>query len=417
MAQIERAPVVVVPGIKASGLDDYYPPERETLWSAVLSKAYDRVAMHPDDLRFEAMEPAMVRPNAPFAIVYKDLVEALRYELATDPRKPVPVFAFGYDWRQDCFRSAAQLELMVEEALARTRLLPHYRKHPPARVDVVAHSMGGLVVALLLALRGKAARIRRVVTMGAPFGGAIDAVSLLAMGMANFWGEVSREREREAARSMSSVYQLLPWYETAVASEVPEYRDLYAVEAWQRSVVETLDAYRKRLSADITGEELLRALLGNAKAVRDALRGLDLAKALEEGRAGWLAIAGANVETMVAMSIERQGRSPRFVWSQPRNDWPGIDTGDGTVALRGAVAPFLDAGQVACVTPEDFSFWELKDRAIATAGGFHAALPVMNLVQRLAIRFLRADYRGPVWARPFPGAAATRWPEWLKPRE
>src|SRR5687767_2426782 len=96
---VERLPVVFVPGLKASGLDDYYPIERETLWSSVVSKAYDRVAMHPDDLRFEALEPAMVRPTAPLPMVYRDIIEALRYELTPDDRKAVPVFAFGYDWR------------------------------------------------------------------------------------------------------------------------------------------------------------------------------------------------------------------------------------------------------------------------------------------------------------------------------
>ena len=410
---IERFPVIFVPGIKASGLDDYYPIERETLWSAVVNKQYDRLAMHPDDLRFEAMEPAMVRASAPLSIVYKDIIEALRYELTPDDRKAVPVFAFGYDWRQDCFRSAAQLELMVEEALARTSLLPHYKGKAPTRVDIVAHSMGGIVAALYLAARGKKARVRRVVTVGTPFRGAVDAVSLLAMGMGNFWGEMSREREREAARSMSSVYQLLPWYEGAVASDVPEYRDLFKPEAWQRSIVQTLDLYRRRVSADIEGEALLALLLKNAAAVRDTLRKLDLAQALEEGRRGWLPIAGMSERTMVQVSVEREGRSPRFGEFRTGNE--NADTGDGTVPVRSAVPPFLGPEEVVCVRPQDFSFWEMKDRALSGVGGFHASLPLMNLVQRLTIRFLRPDYNGPVYGVPHPEAKQTRWPDWLGP--
>ncbi len=199
MAAAQLPPVIVVPGIKGSGLEDYYPIARQELWSAVLTKEYERVAMHPDDLRYEALEPAQVRASSPFAIAYKELVEALRYELTPDPRKPVPVFAFGYDWRQDCLLSAAQLGAMIEEVLARTRLLPHYRDEPPSHVDVVAHSMGGIVAGLLLAERGAKARIRRVVTLGAPLRGAIDACSMLAMGQGNFWGEVSRDAAEHGA--------------------------------------------------------------------------------------------------------------------------------------------------------------------------------------------------------------------------
>lgn len=411
MPAVERLPVIFIPGIKASGLDDYYPIEREALWSAVVSKAYDRVAMHPDDLRFEALEPAMVRPSAPFSIVYRDFIEALRYELTPDDRKPVPVFAFGYDWRQDCFRSAAQLELMVEEALARTALLPHYKGKAPARVDLVAHSMGGIVAALYLAARGRKARVRRVVTIGTPFRGAVDAVSLLAMGMGNFWGDISREREREAARSMSSVYQLLPWYEDAIVSDHPEYLDLFKPEAWQRSIVQTLDTYRRRVSAEISGEALLALHLRNAAAVREALRKLELGQALEEGRAGWLPIAGIDESTMVRVGVAREGRSPRFTGFESRNE--GVDTGDGTVPARSAVPPFLEPGHVVCVRPRDYSFWEVKDRMLSGAGGFHASLPLMNLVQRLTIRFLRPDYHGPVSGALHPLAQAPQWPQWL----
>jgi hypothetical protein len=42
------------------------------------------VALHPDNVRYEALEPARVLPANPFGLVYGDLVEALR---TTSPPK------------------------------------------------------------------------------------------------------------------------------------------------------------------------------------------------------------------------------------------------------------------------------------------------------------------------------------------
>ena len=58
-------PTIIVPGITASNLLDAYPLPPETLWK-VLHKDYERVALHPDDLRYEVKEPARVglRPGS-----------------------------------------------------------------------------------------------------------------------------------------------------------------------------------------------------------------------------------------------------------------------------------------------------------------------------------------------------------------
>jgi hypothetical protein len=66
------------------------------------------------------------------------------------------------------------------------------------------------------------------------------------------------------------------------------------------------------------------------------------------------------------------------------------------------------------VTPDDFSFWELRDRALAKVAGFHSFLPNMNLVQRLTLKFLRPEFSGDVWGHPAPGVAKPTWPTWLK---
>lgn len=150
------------------------------------------------------------------------IVEALRHDLTKKRDAPTPVFPFGYDWRQDCGRSAVELAQFIGEVLARTALLPHYRKDKPTKVDLVGHSMGGLVVAKYLRDQQDAGTptdavpVRRVVTIGTPFRGSIEAVRKLTTGLGSIGGESPRSREREAARTFPSIYQLLPSYEGAV---------------------------------------------------------------------------------------------------------------------------------------------------------------------------------------------------------
>ena len=73
-------PVVVVPGITATHLRDEYPLPPELVWG-VLERDYARVALHPDNLRYEALEPARVTADSIFEVAYEELVEELRYNL------------------------------------------------------------------------------------------------------------------------------------------------------------------------------------------------------------------------------------------------------------------------------------------------------------------------------------------------
>ncbi len=56
-----QRPVVVIPGITATSLVDEYPLSREVLWSQVLHHEFERLAMHPGDTRYEAIQPSRVR--------------------------------------------------------------------------------------------------------------------------------------------------------------------------------------------------------------------------------------------------------------------------------------------------------------------------------------------------------------------
>ena len=72
-------PVIVIPGITATDLVDDYPLKADEIWTMVFNKEYERVALHPDDLRYEAIEPAHVIAGRMFP-VYDDLIRALAAE-------------------------------------------------------------------------------------------------------------------------------------------------------------------------------------------------------------------------------------------------------------------------------------------------------------------------------------------------
>ena len=68
-----------------------------------------------------------------------------------------------------------------------------------------------------------------------------------------------------------------------------------------------------------------------------------------------------------------------------------------------------------CVTPGDFGYWELRDRALSSLTGFHGLIPKMNMLHRLILRFLldRDDSYGNTWGRALPGVE--QWNPPLKP--
>ena len=79
---ITTSPTIVIPGITASVLHDEYELPPEAVWTAVRNKRYDRITLHPEDQRYELLEPARVSSVGPFPLIYEDLTEELRDGLA-----------------------------------------------------------------------------------------------------------------------------------------------------------------------------------------------------------------------------------------------------------------------------------------------------------------------------------------------
>ncbi|MBA3684366.1 MAG: alpha/beta hydrolase [Planctomycetes bacterium] len=419
-------PVIVLPGITAIHLRDEYTLPIQNVWS-VLSKDYERVAMHPDDFRYEAVEPALVRPDQVFEVAYRECIEELRYNLRDKEDLPVPVFPFAYDWRMPLVDTERRLADFVGEVIDRTKLLKHYHAsgyadHPT--VDLVGHSMGGLIIAGYLQGQKGAAPVRKVVSLGSPFRGSFEAVIKILTGTANLGTAPPSSREREAARVTPALYHLIPTFAKGLEITDPALpTTLFDPAAWQPSVIDSVAEFI-RLHGLPVGDTKARALSAFTNLLtlarthaqrRAALRLPDVGLATSD----WLAVVGVDAETRVRLKLARNAGKPEFVLSNDdranRWDAPNAEsrrqTGDGTVPYEGAVPDFLGEDNLVCVTPSDFGYWELQDRLLTKAAGFHGMLPTMDMLHRLIVRFLkdRPDKRKNTWGRPAPGVAVKDW--------
>jgi pimeloyl-ACP methyl ester carboxylesterase len=423
-------PVVVVPGITASDLHDAYAVAPETVWSTLLNKSYDRILLHPDDLRYELQEPARVGATAVFGMPYGSLIEELRHNLTEHRDKPVPVYPFPYDWRQPLDMIDRQLEVFVDEVIARTKLMRHYHAagfgDQPA-VNLVGHSMGGLVIAGYLQRLGMSAPVEKVATLGTPFRGSLEAPIKVVTGTASLGPELSsNSREREASRLTPALYHLLPSFPGSVLTAAGLPDDLYSVDTWQQGVIDTLAEFIRlhglqkpgSLTARRdTARELLANMLTHAHTHRRRIEALNLAETRLGSAAGWLCVVGVDATTRVRLQItEKEGR-PFFeltgedrcnTWEEA-DDAARVDTGDGTVPFKGAVPAFLQPEHLVCVRPDDFGYWELKDKALLQFAGFHSLLPGLNLAHRLVVSHFRGNPTKGVWARSAPGVSKAQW--------
>jgi len=415
-------PVVVIPGITASSLVDEYPLKTEQLWSMVFNKEYKRIALHPDDLRYEAIEPARVVRGEAFSI-YDDLIKALRHELSARADHPTPVFAFPYDWRRDISSTARELESFVDEVLARTRLLKHYKGVEKLEVDLVGHSMGGLVICEYLSQMGKKSKVGKVATIGTPYLGSVEAVVKIATGMSLITGSQPKEREREAARVTPALYQMFPSYSGAAVNTSQQGVDLFDPDNMQSSIIDSLTEFVRIYSVNTRSNDrrnrahqILTDMLSTARAHRRSIEQFNASQAALT-QSDWLAIIGVGQKTRIQLTVEKGRRGSWFVIDDNQfineldhDDPRSLRTGDGTVPVAGAIPPFLSHSKPVCVTEDDLGFFELRDRLFVELGGFHGLLPGVNLVQRLVTRHLLPEYRGRVWGRRVPGARSWKPP-------
>ncbi len=203
-------PVVIVPGITGSELQK----DGNTVWPPVLGEGTlgalqamsSLAAMKLDETVEDGVTPvrvAMSEYTDDTSVgaygAYTDLAVALADTLGYDQ-----VFFFGYDWRRSNLDTAEELNTYIDGVLEKTGA---------KKVNLVVHSMGGLVTSAYLSKYKADGKLATAVTCGTPFLGAQDATDTLS-GEGGFFASESMAPlatvMAEIAATLPSLYELMP---------------------------------------------------------------------------------------------------------------------------------------------------------------------------------------------------------------
>ncbi|MGH8454587.1 MAG: lipase/acyltransferase domain-containing protein, partial [Nevskiales bacterium] len=221
----EQPPLIVIPGILGSKLRDAKtgrPLWPGPAWKLFFSN-YRDLALEIDPLMLEPMpsdiEAYDISEEGLGADFYGQLVMTLEdyggYVRGTPGQKVSTrgrrYYLFPYDWRQDNVVSARRLDALIEQ------IRKDY-DDPELKVDIVAHSMGGLITRYYLrygtrdVLDGNdfpvsghgESRIRTVILLGTPNLGSTRSLHTFLRGARIVFGRVPSE----VLATMPSMYQL-----------------------------------------------------------------------------------------------------------------------------------------------------------------------------------------------------------------
>jgi pimeloyl-ACP methyl ester carboxylesterase len=115
---------------------------------------------------------------------------------------------FSYDWRLSNRVNAERFRDRIIPALDRWRKLSN---NSEAKLILICHSMGGLVARYFLEVLNGSELTRKLITIGTPYCGSVDALDALANGLFLGLGSIGVSVDK-LVRSFPSVYQLLPTY-------------------------------------------------------------------------------------------------------------------------------------------------------------------------------------------------------------
>jgi len=286
MAVEDQPPVVFIHGVMGSKLRDKTTGKEiwiGSLWR-VLTSDYSDLALEVDPQTLEPMPDNIEAFEVADAAVGKDfygkivrtLHDVAEYQLATVGKKADKThknyYVFYYDWRQDNVITARKLADFIDQ------IRKDY-DDPALKVDIVAHSMGGLITRYYIRYGREdvldsndfpvnmygGERVRRVILLGTPNLGSVKILNLFIDGI-RFAG--AEKVHTETMATMPSLFQLFPhplnnWIITSEGNMLD--RDLFDVNIWRRfqwSIFDpkVRDRIRTRFTNPQAAEEYLSVL-------------------------------------------------------------------------------------------------------------------------------------------------------------
>ncbi len=407
----EQPPLIVIPGIMGSKLRDAGTGEvvwPGTLWNLVSNK-FDVLAfdIDPQTLapRPNPLEAFDITDTAAGHDFYNRLIETLenhgdfkRTTAGTPVTDPYErhFYVLPYDWRRDNVQTARQLDALIEQ------IRRDYGR-PDLKVDIVAHSMGGLVSRyfqrfgtddvldrddIQVTMKG-AAKINRLILLGTPSLGSANTIRGFVEGE-----KIVRTVSPETLATMASAYELLPHTmrkpligidgrPLRVRPEDPSSPevDLFDPAAWrdlQWSVYDPIVAQRVVESSATPAEGEARLKTLQAFFDRSLVRAGRFQRALalpEPESSVKLVVFGADCAlTPSRVLVEQEGgrRVPRFAPDDIKSPLPGkhydllmLEPGDGRVVKpsllgRQSIDPTVQ-GNGSGSFPIAFSFFLCED--------------------------------------------------------
>jgi len=269
----DRVPVIIIPGMlgsrlvdRATGLEAWPGSTRKLLTSGYreLALQIDPATLEPRD---DGLIPGGLFDSAAGRDFYRRIVYALQeiggYRHARPGRPATPsaalMYTFTYDWRQDIVTTVRKLDELIEQ-------IRRDYDDPTLRVDVIAHSMGGLIVRYYErygtddVLDGDAfpvtgagvQKLRRLALIGTPNQGSVHAVHSFLNGY-----RVALSRlPPEGVATMPAMYQFFPhplstWITTTRGE--PLKLDIFNVDIWRRFGWSVFNRQVQRRMADRPG--------------------------------------------------------------------------------------------------------------------------------------------------------------------